>query len=77
LPPALIINPMNDHEFVAFVRNTARAIPTPEALQTHLRTQYERAVVRKRDLSGESTMVWYVYRDGSWTSGHNPGAEEL
>ena len=70
--PALIINPLSDHEFVAFVREHARAALNTDALQARLRAEYERAVVRERDLSGESTSVWYVYRDGSWTSGKRP-----
>ena len=71
MPPALIINPLSDHEFVAFVREHARVALSTDALQARLRTRYERAVVRERDLSGESASVWYVYRDGSWTSGND------
>jgi hypothetical protein len=71
----LIINPLSDQQFVAFVREQAPGTPTPDALQARLRTQYEHAVVRKRELSGESMSVWYVYRDGNWTSGNDGIAE--
>jgi hypothetical protein len=40
----------------------------PESFQALLRRRYPRAVVRPRDLSGEVMSVWYVYRDGVWTS---------
>ena len=36
-------------------------------LQTGLRAEFPDAVVRRRELSSESTEVWYVYRDGRWT----------
>ena len=40
-------------------------LATPDALETRLRRAFPRAVVRRRDISGEPT-AWYVYRDGSW-----------
>ena len=33
-----------------------------------VRRRYPLVVVRPRDLSDEMTAVWYVYRDGVWTS---------
>ena len=39
---------------------------TTEALESRLRRLFPRAVVRLRDLSAETTAVWYVYRDGAW-----------
>lgn len=75
LTPALIINPLSDHEFVRFVRQKVSATGSPDELQALLRTQYEGAVVRKRELSGETTPVWYVFRDGSWTSADERIAE--
>ena len=37
----------------------------PEELEERLRRFFPRAVVRRRDISGEPT-AWYVYRDGGW-----------
>jgi len=37
----------------------------PEALEERLRRFFPRAVVRRRDISGEPA-AWYVYRDGGW-----------
>jgi PAS domain-containing protein len=37
----------------------------PEELEERLRRLFPRAVVRRRDISGEPT-AWYVYRDGGW-----------
>jgi len=38
----------------------------PAILQVRLRERYPNAVVRPRELSSESAVVWYVYRDGNW-----------
>jgi uncharacterized iron-regulated membrane protein len=67
--PALIINPAGDDEFVGHVRQEARDASTPDELQSRLRERYPQAVVRQRDLSDERRSIWYVYRDGRWTSG--------
>jgi PAS domain-containing protein len=39
----------------------------PAALETRLRRLFPRAVVRRRDITGERP-AWYVYRDGGWRS---------
>jgi hypothetical protein len=59
--------PRDDADFVARVDAAALGAASPEELQKRLRATHSRAVVRARDLSGDSTQVWYVYRDGSWT----------
>jgi len=38
---------------------------SPEELEARLRRVFPRAVVRRRDISGEAP-AWYVYRDGGW-----------
>jgi PAS domain-containing protein len=43
------------------------SLDSPEELQARLRRLFPRAVVRRRDLSGEPP-AWYVYREGSWRS---------
>jgi hypothetical protein len=65
---ALVINPLSDVEFVALVHVLEHDAVSPSDLQTKLRLEYPRTIVRQRDLSGETTTVWYVYRDGAWTS---------
>lgn len=64
----LIINPRSDDEFVAFVEGRALAASTTAELQESLRGLHPRAIVRARDLSGETGVVWYVYRDGRWVA---------
>ncbi len=64
----LVINPRSDEQFTAFARDRASAADSPEDLQALLRLRYPRAVVRPRELDGERTQVWYVYRDGRWAS---------
>jgi hypothetical protein len=61
----LILNPLDDDEFLRLARDLAGQAGHPEALQTRLRQYYPDAVVRPRDLSGERE-TWYVYRDGRW-----------
>ena len=65
----LVINPRSDEEFVGFVSRVAMAANTAAALEASLRRRYPRAVVRPRELEGERTDVWYVYRDGHWQPG--------
>jgi hypothetical protein len=68
VPPIVILNPRSDARFVELVAQLmANAPADPSELQTGLRAQFPKAVVRRRDLSSERTEVWYVYRDGRWT----------
>ena len=67
--PILILNPRYDAEFVDRVRRIeADGLRVPEDLEAGLRTWYPDIVVRPRALSSEPVVVWYVYRDGRWTS---------
>jgi len=61
--------PSSDRAFRAQVdRLIDQAQPaTPGELESRLRRLFPRAVVRRRDISGE-TPAWYVYRDGRWRS---------
>lgn len=64
----LVTNPADDRGFAAAAtRLAAELVGRPEALQAMLRMRYRRAVVRRRDLTGEQFETWYVYRDGRWT----------
>jgi hypothetical protein len=65
--PQLVLNPTDDAEF----RSLATALvesgaSTPTELQDQLREQHPEAIVRPRELAGESALIWYVYRDGRW-----------
>jgi hypothetical protein len=69
LRPILILNPRQDPEFVDRVRRIeANGLGTPDDLIDPLRVWYPGIVVRPRELSSEPAVVWYVYRDGRWTS---------
>ena len=64
--PSLVLNPTDDVAFrddveAAFVEGQSVA-----ELQDVLRRTYPRTVVRPRDLAGERSVVWYVYREGHW-----------
>lgn len=64
----MILNPRSDARFVELVSELmADPVGEPEDLQVGLRAVFPEAVVRRRELSSESTEVWYVYRDGRWT----------
>jgi hypothetical protein len=66
--PIVILNPRSDARFVELVSELLAAlVDEPADLQAGLRAEFPEAVVRRRELSSESTEVWYVYRDGRWT----------
>lgn len=66
--PVLIVNPATDEAFSAHAEYELDVDGhDPKAFQARLRRRYPQAVVRARELSGESTVIWYVYRDGHWT----------
>jgi hypothetical protein len=65
----LVLNPRKDGSFVEFATELASRIDDAAQMQKLLRERYPAAVVRPRDLSSETAVVWYVYRDGSWTAG--------
>ena len=65
--PVVIVNPRRDDGFVQRVNELVGAVGAPAELQSRLRDAYPDAIVRRRELSSESTEVWYVYRDGRWT----------
>jgi hypothetical protein len=66
-PPVLVLNPPDDPEFRDLAaRLLDEGVRAPGLLQGRLRERHPYAVVRPRDLVGEQTPVWYVYRDGRW-----------
>jgi hypothetical protein len=70
--PQLVLNPTDDADFRSLATTLVDAgASTPAMLQDQLRSQHPEAIVRPRELAGESAEVWYVYRDGRWTApGH-------
>jgi hypothetical protein len=71
--PSLITNPADDLAFRDDAEAALREGRSIEDLQTILRRDYPRAVVRSRDLAGERPVMWYVYREGHWVPRHDPG----
>jgi len=68
LHPILVINPRSDTAFVDHVHEELDGLQRPEDLAKRLRARYPDVVVHRRELSSEPVAVWYVYRDGRWTS---------
>jgi len=65
--PTLVLNPPDDEEFRSAALDLVEdGADTPTALEAGLRRRYPRALVRPRDLAGERSSIWYVYRDGRW-----------
>lgn len=65
--PTLVLNPPDDAEFGRFAHGVSgNGRIEPEAFQEYLRRRYPHAIVRPRELAGEQTQIWYVYRDGHW-----------
>ena len=71
--PVLVLNPASDLTFrMAGHIALAEQPASPAGLAAQLRSTYPAVVVRPRELSGEPTVVWYVYREGRWDSDRPP-----
>jgi hypothetical protein len=67
--PTLVLNPAGDDEFRSAAEHLVEnGFLEPALLQDCLRARWPRAIVRPRELAGEHTHIWYVYRDGHWVS---------
>ena len=72
--PTLIVNPVTDRDFASVAeRHVDEGVRSVEDLEARLRLDYPRAVVHARELSSEPILIWYVYRDGHWTSARPGG----
>ena len=72
--PIIVANPPADAEFGSLIeRSLLAGSAEPQDLEAVLRTRYPQAVVRRRELAGESLDVWYVYRDGHWIESEGNG----
>ena len=70
--PTLVLNPPDDVEFRALAeRSVGAGTDGASGLQSILRARYADAIVRPRELAGEQTEIWYVYRDGHWVKPGN------
>ena len=70
--PTLVLSPPDDEEFRSSAeRLTGDGMIDAAGLQAGLRERWPLAIVRRRDLAGEQTQIWYVYRDGRWV---HPGS---
>jgi hypothetical protein len=68
--PMIVANPPQDDAFTAMIdRFLLAGGAETHDLEAALRTRYPDAVVRRRELAGETFEVWYVYRDGHWIEG--------
>jgi len=65
--PTLVLNPPDDDDFAMFARRAlSGGVLDPAEMQGRLRERFPRSIVRPRELAGERTEIWYVYRDGHW-----------
>jgi hypothetical protein len=65
--PVIVANPAGDRQFRSLIdAGLLSGASRPEELEAILRTRYPLALVRPRELAGERTPVWYVYREGRW-----------
>jgi hypothetical protein len=72
--PIIVANPPRDEVFSSLIeRSLLAGSAEPHDLEDVLRTRYPQAVVRRRELAGESLDVWYVYRDGHWIESEGNG----
>lgn len=72
--PVLIVNPATDASFAALAEfELGMDGHDRDAFEARLRRRYPLTVVHARELSGEPTTIWYVYRDGHWLQAHRRG----
>ena len=67
LRPTLVLNPPDDEAFRTSAEQLIESgLVEPSQLQDRLRESWPSVLVRPRELSGERSDIWYVYRDGHW-----------
>src|SRR4051812_7941446 len=71
MKPTLVVNPAGDRVFASFAAMLVEhGSATIQELERRLRSIYPNAAVHARELVGEPTVIWYVYRDGRWKDPH-------
>lgn len=67
--PYLVVNPIDDGEFVAAAeRLIAEGIISIAEFVRRLRLTYPDVAVHPREIYAEPVLIWYVYRDGHWVN---------
>jgi hypothetical protein len=74
--PRLICFPSSDEVFATIVDEVARDAPlqATDELEDALRPMYPNVAVHRRELEGEPTPIWYVYRERTFPA--HPGQVE-
>ena len=67
--PTIVVNPRTDPAFAGFVQEQVDAHARDDllTLQGRLQERYPALTIHLRMIANETTIVWYVYRDGRWT----------
>lgn len=68
MPRVYVVNPSADDAFRMLVEKEGEQAASPPELQARLRESHPKALVRPRQLEGERSEIWYVYRDGQWVA---------
>jgi hypothetical protein len=64
-----VLNPVDDRAFATSARSAMRGgARSPDELRFVLSQRYPKVVIHRRELSNERVEIWYVYRDGRWTT---------
>jgi hypothetical protein len=72
--PVLVVNPIDDRQFVAAAEGILdEGIVELDEFRARLHNAYPDARVHPREISAEPVLIWYVYRDGRWV---NPAGAE-
>jgi hypothetical protein len=75
--PTLVTNPADDEAFATVAgRFVDDGVDGIDEFERRLRTEYPNAAVHERLLSGETVVVWYVYRDGRWVGSRRGGGDD-
>jgi hypothetical protein len=74
--PRLFCLPSSDRLFAAVVEEVAESLTlqSTDELEDVLRPMYPNVAVHRRDLEGERTPIWYVYRERTFPA--HPGQAE-
>ena len=74
--PRLFCLPSSDRLFATIVEEVAESLTleSTDELEDVLRPMYPNAAVHRRELEGERTPIWYVYRERTFPA--HPGQVE-
>jgi hypothetical protein len=66
--PVLFVDPSSDDAFSVAAERALVGAHSIDRFTALLRETYPRVEVHPREISGEPVTIWYVYREGHWTS---------